>query len=91
MHVIAPPWYDAVDAVPSGAHVNGRLAALEKKPGLHDRVHVSAGMPVCLPWDGHLPAATAEFAGRCVGLSHVSSSHAVCPPPAPKPAAATPK
>ena len=29
LHVIAPPWYDAVDAVPSGAHVNGLLGPLE--------------------------------------------------------------
>ena len=73
-------WYDAVDFLPSGAHVSGLLEALEKKPDLHVRVHVSATSPVCLPCSGHLSDTIAEFAGRSVGRSHVSSSHALCPP-----------
>ena len=91
MQVIAPPWYDAVDAVPSGAHVKGLLEPLEKKPDLQDRVHVSAAAPVCLPWSTHFDATTSEFGGKSVGLSHVSSSHALCPPSALDPDTTTPK
>jgi hypothetical protein len=91
VQVIAPPWYDAVDAAPSGAHVNGLLEALEKNPGLHDRAHVSATAPVCLPCSEHLDVTTTELAGKFVGLSHVSSSHAWWPPSALEPDTTTPK
>ena len=93
MHVIAVPpisWYEAVDFCPSGAHVSGLLEALEKNPSLHDRVHVSATLPVCLPCSGHLDATITEFAGKFVGRSHVSSSHALCPPSVVEPVVTTP-
>ena len=45
VHVILPPWYDAVVALPSGAHVNGAVPALEWNPGLHDSMQVC----LCLP------------------------------------------
>ena len=88
---MAPPWYDAVDAFPSGAHVNGFMIPLDTNPGLHDRVHVSAAAPVCLPCSAHFDVTTREFAGKSVGLSHVSSSHALWPPSAPDPDTTTPK
>ena len=91
VHVIAPPWYDAVDACPSGAHVNGVMEPIEKNPDLHDRTHVSATPPVCLPCSEHLDVTTTEFAGNFVGISHVSSSHAVWPPSALEPDTTTPK
>ena len=91
MHTITQPWYDAVDALPSGAHVHGWLEALEwKNPALHDSLHLSGVLPVCLPGSGH-SSDTTEFAGSCVGFEHVSSLHAVCGPLASAPVAATPK
>ena len=92
VHVMAEPpisWYDAVDFLASGAHVSGLLEALETKPDLHVRVHVSA-VPVCLPCSGHLDGTISEFSGNSVGRSHVSSSHALCPPSLVDPVATTP-
>ena len=91
VQLMAPPWYDAVDACPSVAHVNGLLEPLEKKPGLHESAHVSATAPVWLPCSTHFDITTTEFAGNFVGLSHVSSSHAVWPPAALDPDTTTPK
>jgi len=91
VQVMAPPWYDAVDACPSVAHVNGLLEPLEKKPGLHESAHVSATAPVCLPCSLHFDVTTTEFSGKFVGLSHVSSSHALWPPLVLDPGTPTPK
>ena len=33
-----------------------------------------------MPWAGHFDTTNTAFAGNRVGRSHVSSSHAVCPP-----------
>jgi len=52
VHVILPPWYDAVVDLPSAKHVNGALDALEKNPASHDSVQVDAACAVpscCLP------------------------------------------